>query len=322
MILRVYIHFRFSASFLSRRSVSLLSRFLIRCQQRVPGYRCRLALIFRFWWHCVQERTVMSWKPRLGGRRKTLGSNLGDGSRVIRNIQNWLLSIESRYLIDLIYRYLLLYYLLLESLLICVFVILLNSLTTRLSLEILLSIILPLLNFHMGNFTCCWKRWASRPCRYLGYDLFLRRLTSWSLEWTWLRQLMSAWGFYVPLNCMLILRGWRSSSSRIACENTSSLKNISLLLLMDQLFSNLERLIFIAIACHCKVWLTSIQTNSTHLGITCFLDLAHGTNSILFKITVVSMSKKSFLSYLSYWLIGRLLFDQLGNLWLMLYNIW
>jgi len=210
---------------------------------------------------------------------------------------------------------------LLEPLLICVFVILLNSLTTRLSLEILLSIILSLLDFHMGNFTRCWKRWSSRSSRYLRYNLFLRRLTSWGLQWTWLCQLMSAWGLHIPLNCMLILRRGRSSSSWIACENAPPLKTISLLLLMDQLFPHGERLIFDAIACDCKVWLTSIKTNSTHLGITCFLDLAHRTNSVLFEITVVSMIKKSFLSYMSYRLVCNFLFNQLGNLWLMLYNI-
>jgi len=171
----------------------------------------------------------MSWEPRLGRRRKTLRSYLGDSSSllVIRNIQNWFLSVKSRYLIHFIYRYLLLYYLLLEALLIGVFVILLYSLTSRLSLEILLSIILSLHDFHMCNFTCCWERWASRPSWNLRYDLFLRRFACWSLEWTRLRQFLSAWSFHIPLNNVLSLRSGRSCCSWTAGEDAPSLKTIS-----------------------------------------------------------------------------------------------
>ena len=141
--------------------MSLLSRFLIRCQQRVPRYRGALALVFGFGLDCSKEGAVMSRQPRLGRRRETLVlSYLGDSSGllVIRDIQNWLLSVESCYLIDFVYRNLLLHYLLLEPLLICVFVILLHSLTSRLSLEILFSMILRLLDFHWRNFASCWKR--------------------------------------------------------------------------------------------------------------------------------------------------------------------
>lgn len=145
------------------------------------------------------------------------------GLLVIRNIQNWLLSVESCYLIYFIYRYLLLLYdLLLETLLICVFVILLYSLSSRLSLEILFTMILSLLYFHRCNFTCCWERWSSRPSWNLGNNLFLRRLTCWSLEWTWLCQFLSAWGFDIPLYYVLSLRSWRSSCSWIACEDAPS----------------------------------------------------------------------------------------------------
>ena len=303
--------------------MSLLPRFLIRCQQRVPGYRGALALIFGFGRHRAKEGTVMSWKPRLGRNRKTLRSYLGNSSSllVFRNIHFWFLSVKSRYLIHFIYWYLLLCYLLLEALLICVFVILLYCLTSRLSLEILLSIILSLLDFHMCNFTCCWKRWASRPSWNLRYDLFLGRLTCWSLEWTRLCQFLSAWRFPIALNYMLSLRSGRSCCTWTAGEDASSIKTFSHLLLMDHLFPHLERLIFIAIT-NCKVRLTSIKTNATHLGIACFLDLAHWTNSsVLFEVTVVSVVKESFLSDMSYWFVDRFLFNQLGNLWLMSYNI-
>lgn len=270
----------------------------------------------------------MSRRPRLGRCRKTLVlSYLGDSSSllVIRDIQNWLLSVESSYLVDLIYRYLLLHHLLLEPLLICVFVILLYSLTSRLSLEILFSMILCLLDFHRCNFTGCRKRWSSRPSWNLGNDLFLRRLACWSLEWTWLCQFLSAWGFHLPLYYVLSLRSRRPSSSWKACEDAPSLKALSLMLLMDKLFLHLCVVCCVkGLGCatdHCKVWLTSIRTSSNHLGVTCFLDLAHWTNSVLFEVTVVTIVEEPFLSYMRYWLIARLLFDQLGNLWLMSHDI-
>ena len=264
----------------------------------------------------------MSRQPRLGSRRETLMlSYLGGSSYllVIRNIQNRFLSVKSCNLIDLIYRYLLLYNLL-KALLICVFVILLYSLTSRLSLEILLSMILRLLDFHWCNFTSCWKWWSSRPSWNLGNNLFLGRLTCWSFEWSWLCQFLSAWGFYIPLYHVLSLRSWRSSSSWKACEDASSLKALSLILLMDNLFLHLEGLGWCSIA-HREVWLTSIMSSSNHLGVTCFLDFTHGTNSILFEITVVSIIEKPFLSYKRYWLIAWFLLDQLGNMWLMCLDI-
>jgi hypothetical protein len=265
----------------------------------------------------------MSERPRLGSGRKTLRSNLGGSADllVIRDIQNGFLSVESCYLIHFIYRYLLLCYLLLEALLVCVFVILLYSLASRLSLEILFSIILSLLDFHMCNLTCCWQRWSSRPSWNLRYNLFLWRLTCWGLEWPWLCQFLSAWGFNISLYYVLSLRSRWSSCSRAACEDAPSLKAFSLLLLMDKLFPHLERLGRGSTITHCEVWLTSIKTNSTHLGIACFLDLAHWTNSVLFEVTVVSIVKEPFLSNKRYWLVARLLFDQLGNLWLMCHDI-
>jgi len=67
--------------------------------------------------------------------------------------------------------------------------------------------------------------------------------------------------------------------------------------------------------------LTTIGTGPNHLRVACFLDLAHGAHSVLFKVAVVSTVEQPLLSYKSYWFIDSLLFDQLGNLWLMSHDV-
>lgn len=207
-----------------------------------------------------------------------------------------------------------------EPLLVCVFVILLHSLASRLSLEILLPMILSLLYFHRCDFTCSWKRWSPRPRWNLGNNLFLGRLTCWSLQWARLCQFLSAWSFPIPLYYVLGLRSRRPCCTWMACEDAPSLKALSLILLVDQLFLHLERLSWCAVA-HCEMWLTSIGSRANHLGVACFLDLTHGADSVLLEVTVIAIVEEPFLANKWYWLVTRLLFNQLGNLWLMGHDV-
>lgn len=140
--------------------MSLLTRFLIRCQQRVSGYRCALALIFGSGLDRSKESTVLRRQPSLGGHWITLMLSYLCGSSsllCIRDIQHRLLPVESCYLVHLVYRNLLLYDLLLEALLVCVLVILLDGLTSGLGLEVLFPVILGWLYFDGSNFTRRWK---------------------------------------------------------------------------------------------------------------------------------------------------------------------
>jgi hypothetical protein len=106
----------------------------------------------------------------------------------------------------------------------------------------------------------------------------------------------------------------------MTCEDAPSLKALSLILLMDKLFLHLQRLRRRAVADR-EMRLTSVGSSTNHLRVTCLLDLTHGTDSVLFEVALVAIVKEPFLSNKGYRLIARLLFDQLGYLWLMGHNV-